>query len=284
MEVNRLGRETGDYVLDGVIVVVDVENWRGYDDTSFTARLQAKYTDLMVFNKWEGVSERVYEDCVDRVGDLEVQVAQVKSERGRVDAGVLLGLDSALARGMEMEVRREAARGKQNGHEHENEHGRENGHEHAGDHQSEVEVLSVTLSASKGQKGAVDLEALATLLFSAPKDEVYRIKAIVSASRAPASSDGSRTEPVTHPAGMACRYVLNWAFGRWTFTPLKTASNSEGTLPSKDTAEDTGPALRMTIICARSESEKWKKRIIKDRLLKLEASGGEENLKIERVA
>lgn len=283
MEVNRLGRETGSYVLDGVIVVIDVENWRGYDDTSFTARLQAKYTDLMVFNKWEGCSERVYEDCVDRVGDLEVQVAQVKSGRGKVDAGVLLGLDGALARGMEMELGGEAASVKGDGHEHGNEYGHEKGHEHFEDHQSEVEVLSVTLSASKGQKGAVDLEALATLLFSAPKDEVYRIKAIVAASRAPASSDGSRTEPVTYPAGMARHYILNWAFGRWTFTPLKTHSNSEGTLPSKDTAEDPGPALKMTIICARSESEKWKKRIIKDQLLKLESSDGGENLKIERV-
>lgn len=27
MEVNRLGRETGNFSLDGVIVVIDVENW-----------------------------------------------------------------------------------------------------------------------------------------------------------------------------------------------------------------------------------------------------------------
>ena len=27
IEVNRLARETGNYVLDGVVVVIDVENW-----------------------------------------------------------------------------------------------------------------------------------------------------------------------------------------------------------------------------------------------------------------
>jgi len=218
MEVNRLGKETGEYVLDGVIVVIDVENWKGYEDTSYTAKLQAKYTDLIVFNKWEGVSERMYEDCLDRVGDLEVQVANVKSERGRVDVGVLLGLDSAMAKTMDFGHGGDAA----DGHGH--------GHEHASDHQSEVEVLSVTLSASKGKKEAVDLEALATLLSSAPKDEVYRIKAIVAASRAPASSDGSRAEPVSHLEGMPCRYILNWAFGRWTFTPVKTAVYSKATM------------------------------------------------------
>lgn len=51
MEINRIARATGDYVLDGVVSVIDVENWQGYEDTSVTARLQAKYTDLIIFNK-----------------------------------------------------------------------------------------------------------------------------------------------------------------------------------------------------------------------------------------
>lgn len=53
MEINRLARQTGQYVLDGVVSVIDVENWQGYEDTSVTARLQAKYTDLIVFNKYD---------------------------------------------------------------------------------------------------------------------------------------------------------------------------------------------------------------------------------------
>lgn len=53
MEINRISRKTGDYVLDGVVSAIDVENWQGYEDTSVTARLQAKYTDLIVFNKYE---------------------------------------------------------------------------------------------------------------------------------------------------------------------------------------------------------------------------------------
>lgn len=60
MEINRLARQTGQYVLDGVVSVIDVENWKGYEDTSVTARLQAKYTDLIVFNKYvTGVSSHL---------------------------------------------------------------------------------------------------------------------------------------------------------------------------------------------------------------------------------
>ncbi|MCJ1294757.1 hypothetical protein MMC34_006315 [Xylographa carneopallida] len=260
MEVNRLGRETSYYALDGVIVVIDVENWRGYDDTSYTAKLQAKYTDLIVFNKWEHVSERRYEDCLDRVGDLELQVANVRSEEGRVDVAVLLGLDSAMAKTLDLEH----VLGPSGDHH----------HDHSVDHQSEVEVLSISLSAPKGGERGVDLEALAEFLFSAPKDEVYRIKAIISASRPPAASDGSRTEPSSEATGKTARYILNWAFGRWTFTPLTSTSD----------ASDHQSSLRMTIICARYEAEKWKKRIMTDRLLKLEDAAEDDVLHIERLS
>ena len=267
MEVNRLGRESGHYALDGVIVVIDVENWKGYDDTSYTAKLQARYTDLIVFNKWEHVSERMYEDCLDRVGDLDLPVANVKSDKGRVDSAILLGLDSAMATKSDVSD-------VTNGH----------GHDHGSDHQNEVEVLSATLPPLEHQKGAVDLESLATFLFSAPKDEIYRIKAIVATSRAPASSDGSRAEPVTHPGGTICRYILNWAFGRWTFTPLKEIIDTTASRNIIGGSSDSDSVLRMTIICARYEAEKWKKRILSDSLLRIEGAQDSTNLQIQRLS
>ncbi|KAL9079633.1 MAG: hypothetical protein Q9157_001518, partial [Trypethelium eluteriae] len=72
LEINRLASLTGRYALDGVVSVIDVENWKGYDDTSYTAKIQARYTDLIVYNKWEGVSERAFDVVKDRVADLEV--------------------------------------------------------------------------------------------------------------------------------------------------------------------------------------------------------------------
>lgn len=236
MEVNRLGIESGYYVLDGVIVVIDVENWKGYDDTSYTAKLQAKYTDLVVFNKWENVSERKYEDCLDRLGDLELQIANVKSEKGYVDQSLLLGLDSALAKMTAIQLPTEP-------HKHHDDH------DH--NHQSEVEVLSVTLSAAQDDMPQeVNIEKLEKLLVSAPRDEIYRIKALFRASHLPINMNGSTEISLAQDSAFSY-YILNWAFGRWNFTPLN--------MPIQQ--NDTTTVLRMTIILARGEAERWKLRI-----------------------
>ena len=281
MEVNRIGRETRSYTLDGVIVVIDVENWQGYEDTSYTAKLQARYTDLIIFNKWENVSERRYEDCLDRMGDLELQVANVKSNRGRVELGVLLGLDNTLAKDLGSAEINTTLKS-------------EHAHDHSVDHQNEVEVLAVTLTLSGGTEQGIDLEMLETLLLSAPKDEVYRMKAIISASQPPCSSDGKAAESGDHHGGKTAKYILNWAFGRWTFTPVSSISQGAGATSSSESAtaspygsEYTSaqePALRMTIITARHDGEKWKKRILAGDLLEPETHDPSRTLHIERVS
>lgn len=271
MEVNRLGRETGCFSLDGVIVVIDVENWKGYEDTSYTAKMQARYTDLIVFNKWEHVDERRYEDCLDRVGDLELQIANVKSDHGRVDMSLLLGLDSTLAKDITLQAPLDV----QEAHS----------HEHKADHQSEVEVLSVTLSPKVGKTSAVNLESLETFLLSAPKDEIYRIKAIVAASRPPASSGGNAEAAMVRQGQTTADYILNWAFGRWNFTPMGTASPSyvNGSTVQLRESETQLPILRMTIILARGEARKWKSRIESGGQIEAEADSCEGLLRVEQI-
>jgi len=273
IEVNRLGRETGNYVLDGVVVVVDVENWKGYEDTSYTAKMQMEFTDLIVFNKWELVDERRYEDCLDRMGDLELQVANVKSNRGRVDKDLLLGLDSTLARDITLGTQGSGT----------DTHGH---HDHTAHHQSEVEVLSVMLSTREDPVSGVDLEALETFLLSAPKDEIYRIKAIVSASRPPASSGGDAEAAMVRQGQVNANYILNWAFGRWTFTPMGTASPAfvNGSTVQMAEANKYIPILRMTVILARDEAAKWKRRIEAGDLIQQEDSHADRGLLlVERV-
>jgi hypothetical protein len=252
MEVNRLSRETGKYVLDGVMSVIDVENWGGYEDTSFTAKMQAKYTDLVVLNKWEGVGERRLEDVEDMVLALEVepQIPRTKSSKGWVNKDIVFGLDARLA-GVTDGLT-------QNGHAHEHDH----------NHSSEVEVLSVTLKSEDG-KGSLDTTKLAKLLEDPTKDEVYRIKGILYASTPPKSSDTTPSSNEEVPEGRR-RYILNWAFGRWTFTPVPAATDDE-------------PVLRLTIITARYESNKWKKQIEDSGLLACEGSG-EGMLTVEKIA
>ena len=257
MEINRVARENeGAFVLDGVISVIDVENWKGYEDTSYTAKMQAKYTDLIVFNKWELVDERRFDECLDRVGDLDLQVAWVKSNKGRVDQSLLMGIDGALISKVGV-----SAAAHQDGSNH--------GHSH--DHQEEVEVLSVSLGNTESENGAIDLEALEEFLLAAPKDEIYRIKGIIMASKPPADSTGeTRSSSVEGTQS----YILNWAFGRWNYTHL--LSDSEKPAPDA--------ALRLTVILARGEGDKWEKRMSVGGLIKFEhQTDSQHHLTVKRL-
>jgi G3E family GTPase len=237
MEINRLSRETGKYSLDGVLSVIDVENWKGYEDTSYTAKIQARYTDLVVLNKWELVSERRVEDVEDMIleMDVEPQIPRTKSQKGWVSKEIVFGVDARMVGVVQTE--------KEHMHDHE--------------HASEIEVLSVTLKSGTGA-GCVDMEKLAELLSDPTKDEVYRIKGVLYASTPPNSSDPEQDAHRNVPDGRA-RWILNWAFGRWTFTPVALPETSE-----------SEPELRLTVMTARYESNKWKKQIESSGLVRLE--------------
>lgn len=269
LEVNRLARDTGRYLLDGVVSVVDVENWRGYEDTSYTARIQARYTDLVVFNKWEGAGENRYEECVDRVGDLDVDVAKVRSAKGWVDVDLVFGVDGGLARQLtDAHVADDDdgqhGSGGGNGHGH-------NGHD-GRDHQSEVEVLSIELKAGiPATSAAVSTDKLIMFLRAAPKDEVYRIKAVATLSSTPKNSDVDVPQPEDNPGG---RYILNWAFGRWTFTPVAAEQQEH--------ESSNGAILRMTMILGRHESNKWKKKLEAGGYIELDG-GSKGELSVKKI-
>lgn len=263
----------GTFTLDGVISVIDVENWKGYDDTSYTAKMQAKYTDLVVFNKWEVVDERKFEDALDRLGDLDVQVAWVKSQKGWVDVELIMGIDGAMVRaqGLRGAIEINEDHNKDHGHSHTpNEH-----HDH---HQEEVEVLSVVLhnkDPSRAPQGVV-LESFEDLLLGAPKDEVYRIKGLILSSRPPPDSTGDSKPSIAVDSEGQSLYVLNWAFGRWTYTPL----------PGTAFKAMEQASARLTFILARGESNKWIRRLERGDFIALEGEGGKEekgSLKIEKI-
>lgn len=306
MEVNRLARETnGKYILDGVVTVIDVENWKGYEDTSYTSRVQARYTDLIIFNKWEDVDERRWDECLDRLGDMEIEVPWVKSNKGWVDMNVIFGVDRILAKSLEKFLENENNSQHKHDHDHDHDHGNDHKHEHkhnhdhgndhkhehkhgeGENHQSEVEVLSVTLSlirptesnscstptaASSTPISKLDVNSFLEFLKTAPKDEIYRIKAIVNSS-SPIPSSDLLESPVSLSDNQS-RYILNWAFGRWTCTSF----NAPEPQPNKAVAEhpssiDVGQGeifLRMVIILARGESKKWKRKIDDGKLIRFD--------------
>lgn len=271
MEVNRLARDTGKYVLDGVMSVIDTENWKGYEDTSYTAKMQAKYTDLIVLNKWELVSERRVEDVEDAIFALEIDppTPRTKSDKGWVDKDIIFGLDAKLAKSIGTKL------------DHHHDHG----------HSSEVEVLSVTLT-SNGEKKGVDVEKLSKLLSEPTRDSIYRIKGVLYSSETPKSSDATSTSTLDPSSGRA-RYILNWAFGRWTFSqvpPPSTATTplASGTATPISSGQTTPlspgeePELRLTVVSARYESNQFQKFIESSGLVALR-DGAEGKLNVQRV-
>lgn len=266
LEVNRIGKSTGRYELDGVVSVIDAENWGGYANTSFTAKLQAQQTDVIVINKWEGLSERAYDLFLDRLGDLDVDTPQVKSDKGSISKDLLFGFDSKMAKAwMEGGV----------GHQHYDGCGHEHEHEHDNDHKSEVECLSVTLTSQTKDAG-LDLQRLNNLLKTGPKDEVYRIKAILYSHQTPKPPPGSTgstgTEITTNGTATGrLRYILNWSFGRWTWS-------------ADDVTDFNAPVLRMSIFTAQYESKKWMQRIENGNSIAIsEPHAGDGKLEVKRV-
>jgi hypothetical protein len=175
-----------------------------------------------------------------------------------------LGIDGALFAKEEGLVVEDGKNGHESGHGH--------GHEHKHDHQSEVEVLSVQLKSVPGQ--TVDVEALERLLQLAPREEVYRIKGIIrcSAATPPVETSDDMNSRKKGDASETRYYILNWAFGRWTCTPSTVVAESA----------DDSVAARLTLILARYESGKWKKKLEAGGFVQV-AGGEATELAVERL-
>ncbi|PCH42642.1 cobW-domain-containing protein, partial [Wolfiporia cocos MD-104 SS10] len=154
-QIRELERETsGGLKLDAIVTVIDAENFAGYEDTSPTARMQASYTDVILINKWEHVSERALDVLIDHLNTLNDLTPKIRCEgRAGVDPDLIFGLDSRLF--LEGGL-----------HEH--------GHEH---HHDEVETVTV-LSAQGVEEGQ-----LAQALDGLSKETVWRVKGFVRLAR-----------------------------------------------------------------------------------------------------
>ncbi|KAF8458683.1 CobW/HypB/UreG, nucleotide-binding domain-containing protein [Terfezia claveryi] len=266
MEVNRLSTLSASsvagsapkYFLDGTILVVDCENFKGYEDTSYTAKLQAAYTDLVVLNKWEDVDERKVEDVVDSIRgggwvDREVLLGVDRGQRGLLDPKEHIGGEVCGALCTQTVE----------GHKHEHKHGEE--------HMDEVDVLSVRLPRAQGGE-YLDYAVLEKLLTTAPKDEVYRIKSLFKLSKAPPKPPvaGAQVGIVVWDENQEGGwFILNWAFSRWTVTRVEHE-------------DDGGIVCGLTVVLAQGEGKRWKKKIEGGRFVVREG-GGSEGLVVEIV-
>ncbi|KAI8853614.1 CobW/HypB/UreG, nucleotide-binding domain-containing protein [Chytridium lagenaria] len=136
------------FSLDAIVTIVDCVNFRGYEDTSYTAKLQAKYTDLILLSKHELVSERDLDLVLDRINDLNEDTPKLKCEGLEgVSTDVVFGIDTKLF----------ALTEEKNGlvmDEH---------------HHKEIDIIQITSTKS------IDKEVVEEV-FSKIGDSVYRVK------------------------------------------------------------------------------------------------------------
>ncbi|KAL1759824.1 CobW/HypB/UreG, nucleotide-binding domain-containing protein [Schizophyllum commune] len=97
-QIRELERQTGgDLKLDAIITVIDAENFVGYEDTSPTAKMQASYSDVILINKWEHVSERDLDIVYDHLHTLNDLTPKIRCKgRAGVDPSLIFGLDTQL--------------------------------------------------------------------------------------------------------------------------------------------------------------------------------------------
>ncbi len=79
---------------DGVVSIIDVVNFDGYEDLSQTARNQATFTDLIIFNKVELVDLQRKQAVVGYVRELNDTAPILEAPNGQVAAEVLLGVST----------------------------------------------------------------------------------------------------------------------------------------------------------------------------------------------
>eukprot|EP01137_Pigoraptor_chileana_P007961 Opistho-2@54228 len=201
----ELEREGLGFSLDAIVTVIDAINFKGYEDSSYTAKLQAQYTDLIVINKHEAVGERALDDVIDRINDLNTDTPRIKSNNGVVDPALIMGIDTKLFSLTSLSGARDGGANVTH-----NDH-----------HSREVDVLCVE------SRVPITKEAMQQLLSTLPIDELYRAKGTFLNI-----SDG-RTVLCDH------------AFGRSTFHDIITESVMQDRIGNNDnnslSSNPTGP-------------------------------------------
>ncbi|KAI9183877.1 hypothetical protein H9P43_002929 [Blastocladiella emersonii ATCC 22665] len=188
-----------DFHLDSIVTVIDAVNFRGYEDTSYTAKMQAQYTDLILLNKHELVTERELDLVLDHVYELNEDTPKVKYASD-LDLDLLFGLDTQLfstlptgSRLGEIKVGGQA----------DDAHG---GIDHM---KNEVDLLTIEDDSFDGTN-AVPLAAWDEFLGKLSKDTVYRVKGLV---RVVGAEDGAEPYLV----------IVNHAFGRTAITKVESS-------------------------------------------------------------
>ncbi|KAJ4479964.1 CobW/HypB/UreG, nucleotide-binding domain-containing protein [Lentinula aciculospora] len=201
-QIREMERNTeGDFKLDSIITVIDAENFAGYEDTSPTAKMQASYTDMILINKWESVSDRQLDIVMDHLHTLNDLTPKIRCDgRNGVDPNLIFGIESKLFLDEDTptldpshvdEVQTLSLYlGSKAGLSH-----KHDGHEHVPGHNGTAGDHTIN------RQTPITLGILEECLSKVGKESVWRIKGFVRVQEENVET-----------------YILNWAFGRYDLT------------------------------------------------------------------
>ncbi|KAI9480700.1 MAG: CobW/HypB/UreG, nucleotide-binding domain-containing protein [Benjaminiella poitrasii] len=196
------------FVLDSIITVIDCENFTGYEDTSYTAKLQAQYTDVILLNKHELVDERKFDEVIDHVNVLNTDTPKVKCDKAGISPDLVFGLDTQLFKvGYEKN------------------HTLEESVFDPKHQENEVDLIQILQSTAENDS-FLTTEQFESFLKTMPKEDIYRIKGFVRLD------DGKLA-------------IVNHAFGRWTITPVENEDTLDNTKDVQVRITVMGDGLRM---------------------------------------
>lgn len=167
---------------DGVIAVIDVVNFSGYKDISQTARNQALFTDLIVFNKIELADLAQKQAVVGYVRELNTHAPIVEAPLGKISSNLIFGADPQELNHLLKTFRHEQSGAESSTHTH---------HAHA-DHLTTDGINSVAIPIPR----PTTTEAITNYLQTLPKN-VFRVKGILEltdGSQVLVNKVGSRTQ------------------------------------------------------------------------------------------
>ncbi|KAG8811446.1 hypothetical protein FRC19_003788 [Serendipita sp. 401] len=231
-QIRELEKETnGAFKLDAIVTVIDAENFAGYEDTSTTAKMQAAYTDILLINKWELVSERQLDIVMDHLFTLNEQTPKIKCNgKSGVDPSLIFGPDTKLfqasfsspGEGEEDKTRwingtsglhhqeevevvtvRRGITGQNSDKKHL--HDENCSHSVHQEHHHNLDGSPFSTNGVDGISTPLTKQELELALGQLPREGIYRVKGFV---RIIEESESTGT------------YILNWAFGRFELTKM----------------------------------------------------------------
>jgi len=233
LQIRQLeGEYPGDFKLDSIVTVIDAENFEGYEDQSPTAKLQAKFCDVILVNKWEHVSERQLDIVMDHLHTLNDLTPKLRcNERNGVSSDLIFGLDTKLySLGGEV---------------------------HPSTHMDEVETRTIW----KGTRPVIgghshDLGSCCLLEHSEPP-ELNPVDSLITREQLDSTLNALSKESIYRVKGFVqlhendelSLFILNWAFGRYDLVKVSNTSNTN---------------FRLTVMGERGEVKRWAQKLAKD--------------------